>query len=154
VAQEMVQSRRDRSGFFGKMLVTHTDKYASTKRIVPVFLSGRGRLLGGQLPGARAGIPGSGHRGAKLRPPGNCVFKPRSSSVLEVRQWGVSSGNSTSWISSSGRMRVANGNVHVLRAGRNPPHRDQAWGPSSDRYRCVPARPESHQERIKALPAE
>ena len=96
VGAEMVQRRRDRSGFFGKMLVTHTDKYTGTKRIVPVFLSRRGRLVEGQLPGGRAGIPGSGHRGAKLRPPGNCVFKPRSSSALEVRSWGWVVGNYTS----------------------------------------------------------
>jgi hypothetical protein len=37
VGAEMVQRRRDRSGFFGKMLVNHTDKYTSTKRIVPVW---------------------------------------------------------------------------------------------------------------------
>ncbi len=83
VGAEMVQRRRDRSGFFGRLLVTHSDKHTGTKRIVPVFLSGRETLVKDQLPGGQAGIPGSGHRGAKLRPPFICQFQ---SDLIELFQ--------------------------------------------------------------------
>ena len=90
VGAEMVQRRRDRSGFFGKMLVTHTDKYTGTKRIVPVFLSRRERLLKDQLPGGQAGIPGSGY-GGQIETAWELRFQAPQYQRSRSAQWGVGS---------------------------------------------------------------